>query len=65
MLLFLVPKLSSRAGISGGFFVQPGSRFLLFCLDTQRPPEPIHRVEPPAPRCTTVLSDQAQGRAKD
>lgn len=49
MLLFMVPKLASPVGISEGLFVQPGSWFLLFCLDTQRPPEPGPRVEPPAP----------------
>lgn len=50
-----VPKLASRAGISEDLFVQPGSWFLLFCLDTQRPPG--HRVEPPASQSTTILSD--------
>lgn len=65
LLLFTIPKLASRAVISGGLFVQPGSWFLLFCLHTQRPPEPGHRVEPPTQRCTTVLRDLAQSRAKD
>lgn len=65
MLLFMVPKLASRAGISEGLFVQPGSWFLLFCLDTPRPPEPGHRVETPAPQCTTVLSDKARSPDKD